>query len=205
MTIFPDPADASSPNFRHRKCFPSPHAILLQAKPYNADPPPVQPKEGESPKVSPSKAPPKCSQSNTEKSESVGGQKDEQEDEEDRKSRNPMRASVKRQFTKTRLCRYFIYNGRCSKNTQCSFAHHPDEMAYRPNLTKTKLCKAYEQGNCRLAKEDCEFAHGTEDLQVTFGLYKTQMCVFYPLGKCKYGPTCRHAHSTTELRPKKSC
>eukprot|EP00930_Biecheleria_cincta_P019467 TRINITY_DN1484_c0_g2_i1.p1 TRINITY_DN1484_c0_g2~~TRINITY_DN1484_c0_g2_i1.p1 ORF type:complete len:238 (-),score=42.52 TRINITY_DN1484_c0_g2_i1:577-1290(-) len=64
-------------------------------------------------------------------------------------------------FSKTKMCK-FHRAGKCSKGTQCPWAHDPSELQTAPDLRCTKLCKELiSTGRCTTA--DCRFAHSKEE------------------------------------------
>merc|ERR1719265_1104015 len=63
---------------------------------------------------------------------------------------------------KTKLCTFF-QEGRCTRGTDCSFAHGDVELRELPDLRKTRLCAAFAEGNC--VDRDCNFAHGKHELR----------------------------------------
>lgn len=103
---------------------------------------------------------------------------------------------VTAQLSKTKMCIKFT-NGLC-KESECRFAHSPEELRELPNLSKTAMCRAFARGSC--FDTECKYAHGEEELRVSPNIYKTQLCNFFAKGHCRKGDSCRHAHGRKELR-----
>jgi len=85
------------------------------------------------------------------------------------------RALFKKQFHKTKLCRYYNL-GQCRYGQDCPFAHDQSELAVAPDLTKTTICEAWLAGQCRLPPEQCQYAHGEEELRVTPAFSTSTLC-----------------------------
>jgi len=102
------------------------------------------------------------------------------------------------QFSKTKMCKFFVL-GKCTKGTQCPFAHDSDEIRRLPDLRCTKLCKMLIQtGQC--TNPSCSYAHSKEELRSTGAFHKTKLCRFMQTGHCTLGAKCNFAHSAIELR-----
>lgn len=76
------------------------------------------------------------------------------------------RSLFKKQFHKTKLCRYYNL-GQCRYGEDCPFAHHESELSVPPDLTKTTMCEAWIAGHCPRPSNQCQYAHGEEELRVT--------------------------------------
>lgn len=102
------------------------------------------------------------------------------------------------QFTKTKVCKFHTV-GKCTKGTQCPFAHEGYELRKLPDLRCTKICKALIQtGVC--TKKPCMYAHSKQELRSTGAFHKTKLCRFMQTGHCTLGAKCNFAHSAVELR-----
>jgi len=102
------------------------------------------------------------------------------------------------QFTKTKLCKFHVL-GKCTKGTQCPFAHDGVDLRNLPDLRRTKLCKVLIQtGRC--PNQGCLYAHTKEELRSTGAFHKTKLCRFMQTGHCTLGSKCNFAHSSVELR-----
>eukprot|EP00931_Biecheleriopsis_adriatica_P072961 TRINITY_DN4733_c0_g2_i1.p1 TRINITY_DN4733_c0_g2~~TRINITY_DN4733_c0_g2_i1.p1 ORF type:complete len:254 (+),score=49.42 TRINITY_DN4733_c0_g2_i1:102-863(+) len=75
---------------------------------------------------------------------------------------SPMKRKVKQQYVATRLCKFFL-EGRCTRGTDCTFAH--GETRDLPDYAKTRLCEQFmNTGGCTKG-DACKFAHGKEEMQ----------------------------------------
>jgi len=102
------------------------------------------------------------------------------------------------QFTKTKLCKFHVL-GKCTKGTQCPFAHDGLDLRNLPDLRCTKLCKTLVQtGRC--TSRNCLYAHTKDELRSTGAFHKTKLCRFMQTGHCTLGAKCNFAHSSVELR-----
>jgi len=64
-------------------------------------------------------------------------------------------------FSKTKMCKFYRV-GKCTKGSQCPWAHDPAELQVAPDLRRTKICKELiSTGRCTSA--DCNFAHSKEE------------------------------------------
>jgi len=102
------------------------------------------------------------------------------------------------QFSKTKMCKFYIL-GKCTKGTQCPFAHESQEIKKLPDLRCTKLCNTWVQtGQC--TNRTCLYAHSKDELRSTGAFHKTKLCRFMQIGHCTLGAKCNFAHSSVELR-----
>jgi hypothetical protein len=102
------------------------------------------------------------------------------------------------QFSKTKMCKFFRV-GKCTKGTQCPFAHQQCDLRKQPDLRCTKFCQAFiDQGVCLDPR--CTFAHSKEELRSRGALHKTRLCRNMQNGTCAFGRDCNFAHSAMELR-----
>jgi len=70
-------------------------------------------------------------------------------------------------FQKTKMCKFHLL-GVCTRGTQCSWAHSPEELKALPDFYRTKLCHTYlSKGVCR--NMECRYAHGYHELRTTDG------------------------------------
>jgi len=100
---------------------------------------------------------------------------------------------------KTKMCRFHPL-GKCTKGTECPYAHQRLELKSQPDLRCTKLCKTLLQtGQCDNRK-NCPFAHDKEQLRTTDAFQKTKLCRNLEFGKCSRGAKCHFAHSIAELK-----
>jgi len=76
------------------------------------------------------------------------------------------REFLRANFAKTQFCS-FHQQGRCSRGSECTFAHYDSEHRSRPDLTKTGMCQDWMKGVCRLSASECKFAHGHDDMHST--------------------------------------
>lgn len=64
---------------------------------------------------------------------------------------------------KTKMCKFFIL-GKCTRGSDCQFAHDHVEMQPLPDLFRTKLCKQlFSVGRCDDAA--CRYAHQKDELR----------------------------------------
>jgi|Transcript_71242 hypothetical protein len=100
---------------------------------------------------------------------------------------------------KTKMCRFHPL-GKCTKGTDCPFAHQRLELKTQPDLRCTKLCKTLLQTGLCDDRKNCPFAHNKEELRVTDAFQKTKLCRNLEFGKCSRGIKCHFAHSPEELK-----
>lgn len=89
----------------------------------------------------------------------------------------------------------FHARGKCTRGSNCSFAHSAEELRQLPDLRKTKLCNAFLGGQC--SNNNCSYAHGLQELRDFPG--KKGLCRLYREGKCLHGASCKYAHALGEL------
>lgn len=65
-------------------------------------------------------------------------------------------------FSKTKFCKFFA-KGKCSKGSDCVFAHHFGELQALPDFSKTRICKKFKNGMCDDA--NCSYAHTKAELR----------------------------------------
>lgn len=67
-------------------------------------------------------------------------------------------------FKATELCRFHL-KGRCTRGSECTFAHGHEQLRQRPDLYKTQMCVQFTmQGWCQ-NQGRCDFAHAVEELR----------------------------------------
>jgi len=106
--------------------------------------------------------------------------------------------ALMQQMSKTKMCQFHA-EGKCTRGSNCTFAHGDDEMKRSPDLRKTRICQSFSKGTCDLSNDECNFAHGEQDLRSNDFCYKTSLCKFNQTGKCSNGERCRFAHGKQEL------
>eukprot|EP00920_Eleutheroschizon_duboscqi_P030130 GHVT01073037.1.p1 GENE.GHVT01073037.1~~GHVT01073037.1.p1 ORF type:complete len:389 (+),score=70.81 GHVT01073037.1:388-1554(+) len=90
----------------------------------------------------------------------------------------------------------FFSRGRCTRGSNCSFAHSSDELRQLPDLRKTKLCHSFTNGTCELG-DACGYAHGMAELRTFPG--RKGLCRLFREGKCNHGDRCKYAHTLDAL------
>eukprot|EP01053_Blabericola_migrator_P002187 Blabericola_migrator_1__2186@NODE_1601_length_4192_cov_84_630788_g231_i2_p3_GENE_NODE_1601_length_4192_cov_84_630788_g231_i2NODE_1601_length_4192_cov_84_630788_g231_i2_p3_ORF_typecomplete_len262_score13_65zfCCCH/PF00642_24/3_1e06zfCCCH/PF00642_24/0_057zfCCCH/PF00642_24/2_4e05zfCCCH_3/PF15663_5/2_5e12zfCCCH_3/PF15663_5/1_1zfCCCH_4/PF18044_1/1_7e06zfCCCH_4/PF18044_1/5_5e03zfCCCH_4/PF18044_1/1_6e02zfCCCH_4/PF18044_1/39Torus/PF16131_5/0_00012Torus/PF16131_5/4_8Torus/PF16131_5/23zf_CCCH_4/PF18345_1/1 len=104
------------------------------------------------------------------------------------------------QFYRIKLCPFYL-RSKCTKGSNCTYAHSQEEMRVGVSLHKTKICNLWKQGLCE--DNNCSFAHGDHELRSTEDYYKTRLCKYWMRSlPCPSGTFCRHAHGPQELRPR---
>mmetsp|Transcript_125900 Transcript_125900/g.246768 ORF Transcript_125900/g.246768 Transcript_125900/m.246768 type:complete len:262 (-) Transcript_125900:214-999(-) len=67
-------------------------------------------------------------------------------------------------LNKTKMCKFFDKN-RCTKGSECTFAHNMDELKEQPDLYRSQLCSDFaRKGSCPRGTL-CRFAHGARELR----------------------------------------
>lgn len=59
--------------------------------------------------------------------------------------KTPILISLRKRIAKTKMCIHHV-NGRCTRASQCLFAHSENELRDRPDLYKTRLCPSVIAG-----------------------------------------------------------
>lgn len=76
-------------------------------------------------------------------------------------------------FKATQLCKFFV-SGKCTRGTDCNFAHGQESLKQQPDLYKTQLCKSFDKsGECMMGDE-CMYAHGRGELRRSWANSKPQ-------------------------------
>eukprot|EP00931_Biecheleriopsis_adriatica_P016393 TRINITY_DN12092_c0_g1_i1.p1 TRINITY_DN12092_c0_g1~~TRINITY_DN12092_c0_g1_i1.p1 ORF type:complete len:256 (+),score=34.20 TRINITY_DN12092_c0_g1_i1:45-812(+) len=76
------------------------------------------------------------------------------------------RSNVKDWVKGTQLCK-FHQLGKCTRGSQCNFAHGFETLKSKPNFAKTRLCPQVRAGKWCAYAGTCTFAHSKEEMRET--------------------------------------
>lgn len=73
-------------------------------------------------------------------------------------------ARPKAMFKGTRLCSFYLA-GRCTRGTECAFAHGDEHLREKPDFHKTRFCVQFSTKGWCPDQDGCSFAHSAEELR----------------------------------------